>query len=541
MYQNIIKSLTSTINIHSNEFKENYKAMSKLVEELESNLNESLWQGKESHIKRHLDAGRVLARDRIELLLDEDSPFLELLPLAGFGQDTSTAGASLVAGIGLICGVECMITASVNTIKGGSVNEATLLKSNRLAEITMENRLPTISLVQSAGADLSQQEKVFHRGGAQFRDLARRSKRAIPTITVVFGSSTAGGAYLPGMSDYTIMVKNQAKVFLGGPPLVQMATGEIVDDETLGGADMHSKVSGVSDFLAKSEYDALRQARELIANLNYKKFTPLPQETLNGTIEEPLYDPDEILGIVSADVRFPFDIKEIIARIVDGSKFSEFKPLYGSTLVTGWAKIHGVPVGILANNGVLFSEAAQKGTQFIQLCNQKNICLLFLQNITGFMVGKKYEQEGIIKYGSQLINAVSNSVVPAITIVIGSSYGAGNYGMCGRAYEPRFLFSWPNSKCSVMGPDQLSGVLDIVLREAAQRAGRKVNEERAEAQKAMLRQMVEDTSSVYYTSSRCIDDGVIDPRDTRSIIGICLSVIYSQKVEGGNLYGISRM
>jgi len=450
-------------------------------------------------------------------------------------------GASLVGGIGLVCGVECMIIANVYTIKGGSMNEATVLKSARLAEIAAENRLPTISLIQSAGADLSQQEKVFHRGGAAFRELARRSKKGIPTIAVVFGSSTAGGAYMPGMSDYSIMVKGEAKVFLGGPPLVKMATGEIVDDETLGGAEMHAKVSGVADFLAKSEYDALRKAREIVSTLNYQKHMPLPVANISGEGRPPKLDPEQLLGIVSPDLRVPYDSREIIARMVDDSHFVEFKPLYGTTLVTCWAEIMGVPVGIIANNGVLFSEAAQKGTQFIQLCNQRNVAIIFLQNITGFMVGSQYEQEGIIKYGSQLINAVSNSEVPAITILVGASYGAGNYGMCGRAYEPRFLFSWPNSRCSVMGGDQLAGVLDIVLRASARKSGRQVNEEQAEGQKAMLKQMVDRTSDVYYTSSHCLDDGVIDPRDTRNVLGLCLSLIYSQPLKGGNLFGISRM
>ena len=331
----------------------------------------------------------------MELLLDEDSPFLELLPLAGLNQPGTAAGASLVAGIGLVCGVECIVSANVPTIKGGSINEATALKSARIAEIARENRLPSVSLIQSAGADLSQQEKVFHQGGAGFRELARRSKLGIPSVAVVFGSSTAGGAYMPGMSDYSILVRGQAKVFLGGPPLVQMATGEIVDDETLGGAEMHAKVSGVADYLAANEYDALQQAREVIAGFSGMKKTPLPHRNLRGPIEEPFYPAEELLGVVSADVRVPYDCREIITRLVDGSRFSEFKPLYGNTLVTGWAEILGIPVGILANNGVLFKEAAQKGTQFIQLCNQRNVCLVFLQNITGFMVGTKYEQEGI--------------------------------------------------------------------------------------------------------------------------------------------------
>lgn len=498
------------------------------------------------------------ARERIELLLDEDSPFLELMPLAGLGQDETAVGASLVAGIGLVNGVECMVSASVATIKGGSLNEVTLLKSARLAEIAEENGLPAIGLVQSAGADLRHQAKVFHKGGQSFRDLARRSKKGYCTITVVFGNATAGGAYQPGMSDYTIMVEKMAKVFLAGPPLVKMATGEVVDDETLGGARMHSTISGVSDFLAPNEHEAIMKAREIVSQLHYNDGKSARMPTMHRLakhhdflvhpissspllVEEPVYNADELLGIVPSDIRRPYDVREVIARIVDGSRFTDFKPLYGSTMVCCFATIHGIPVGILGNNGVIFSDSAQKGTQFIQLCNQRNTPLLFLQNITGFMVGSKYEQSGIIKYGSLLINAVSNSGVPAITIVIGASYGAGNYAMCGRAYSPRFLFSWPISKCSVMGPDQLAGVMEIILRQAAARSGKKINEEVAQAQLQMLRNTVEEEGSVFYTSSRCIDDGVIDPRDTRTVVGFCLSIIYSTPFSGSNTQGVSRL
>eukprot|EP00027_Filamoeba_sp_ATCC50430_P012275 CAMPEP_0168578114 /NCGR_PEP_ID=MMETSP0413-20121227/21157_1 /TAXON_ID=136452 /ORGANISM="Filamoeba nolandi, Strain NC-AS-23-1" /LENGTH=484 /DNA_ID=CAMNT_0008611933 /DNA_START=15 /DNA_END=1466 /DNA_ORIENTATION=- len=484
--------------------------MTALVEDLQQKLKESLGQGSKSSIEKHIKSGKLLARDRVEMVLDEDSPFLEVCPLAGWNQKNGSLGGSIVAGIGLVCGVECMITSSVPTIKGGSVNPVTSAKSKRIGEIVMENRLPVISMVQSGGADLTQQSEVFHSGGGFFRDLA------------VFGSSTAGGAYHPGMSDYVIMVKEQAQVFLGGPPLVKMATGEIVDAESLGGAEMHSKVSGVSDFLAENELHALHIAREIIYSLNYQKNTPLPFDHFQN-VEEPYYPAEELLGIVPANIRYPFDVREVIARIVDGSKFTDFKPLYGQTLVTCFARIHGIPIGILANNGVLFSESAVKGAQFIHLCNQVNLPLLFLQNITGFMVGKKYEQGGIIKHGAQLINAVSNSGVPSITINIGASYGAGNYGMNGRAYHPRFLFSWPNSKCSVMGPDQLSGVLDIVMREQLGNNMTPEIEKMAEQRKAKLRKQIEIESDVYYTSSRMIDDAVIDPRDTRTVIGFCLS------------------
>eukprot|EP00007_Cunea_sp_BSH-02190019_P007154 CAMPEP_0174240394 /NCGR_PEP_ID=MMETSP0417-20130205/18587_1 /TAXON_ID=242541 /ORGANISM="Mayorella sp, Strain BSH-02190019" /LENGTH=577 /DNA_ID=CAMNT_0015319479 /DNA_START=28 /DNA_END=1761 /DNA_ORIENTATION=- len=535
------RRLRSRVNRASEDYRRNRTEWLDCVATLHERLEECLYQGPDHHIKRHHERGQLLARERIELVLDQDSPFLEICPLVGFEQDENTIGGSMVAGIGLVSGVECMITANVSTNKGGAVNAATILKGARVAEITAENHLPTVQLIQTAGANLTQQFNIFHPGGRTFRELARRSKARLPTLTVVFGSSTAGGAYSPGLSDYTIMVKEQAKVFLGGPPLVKMATGEETDDETLGGAEMHSKVSGVSDYLAVDEYTAIQKARELVANLNWQKKTPLPISHTFAHVEEPFYDPDELLGIVPVNIRLPFDVREVIARIVDGSRFSEFKPLYGSTLVTGFAHVHGIPVGIVGNNGVLFSDSANKGTQFIHLCNQKNVPLLYLQNITGFMVGSKYEQEGIIKYGAQMINAVSNSGVPAITVVVGASYGAGNYAMCGRAYEPRFLFSWPNSRCSVMGPEQLTGVMDIVMRRDAARRGIEIDEEVAAQRKAMMAGMIERDSDVYYTSSRAIDDGIIDPRDTRTVVGFCLSVIYSAPVKGDNVFGIARM
>jgi len=336
------------------------------------------------------------------------------------------------------------------------------------------------------------------------------------------------------------MVKNQSKIFLAGPPLVKMATGEIVDDESLGGADMHSKVSGVTDYLAQDERHAVQLAREIVSSLNYHKKTELPARYLQGPVEEPLYSPDEILGIVS-DVKVPFDVREVIARIADGSRFSEFKQNYGPTLVTGWAYVYGVPVGFVANNGVLFGDSSNKGAHFIQICNKRNIPIIFLHNITGFMVGKHYEQDGIVKHGSKLINAVSNSGVPHISIIMSASYGAGNYGMCGRAYKPRFLYSWPNAKVAVMGPQQLAGVMDIVQRQSAQRAGRKINEQQAEMMKAAIIQQLENESNAYYCSSRCLDDGIIDPRDTRTVIGLSLSAIYSSEVRGTESYGICRM
>jgi acetyl-CoA carboxylase carboxyltransferase component len=390
-------------------------------------------------------------------------------------------------------------------------------------------------MVESAGANLPDQAKIFNYGGASFRGITRRSKEGLPTISIVFGSSTAGGAYIPGMSDYTIMVKNEAKVFLAGPPLVRMATNEIVDEESLGGAKMHSTISGVSDYLAEDEMDGIRLAREIMANIKSLKQKPLTE------IKEPVYDKEEILGVVSADVRIPFDQRELIGRIVDGSEFAEFKPLYGNTLITGFASINGYRIGILANNGVLFSEAANKGAQFIQLCNQNNTPLLFLQNITGFMVGRKYEEEGIIKHGAKLINAVSNSTVPAITIITGASYGAGNYAMCGRAYNPRFLFTYPNSRIAVMGPDQLAGVMQTIGRAAAEKSGITYDEEQGKAMASYMVKEAEKQSNAWYASGQLWDDGVIDPRETRNYLKVCLDVIHNVPFEGAKGFGVFRM
>ncbi|KAG0335211.1 hypothetical protein BG000_007694 [Podila horticola] len=535
------KPLKSKVNTKSPEYQANYKEMLGLVDQLNERLQEATFQGEQRLLDLHHKRGGLLARDRIELLLDDDSPFMELCPLAGYGQDEMTVGGSQVAGIGLVCGVECMVTANIPTLAGGAWNASTMARGSRIGEIAWQNRLPHIQLVQSAGANLAQQSRVFHPGGAGFRHLAERSKAGLPSVAVVFGNSTAGGAYIPGMSDYVVMVKEKALMFLGGPPLVKMATGEITDAESLGGADMHSRKSGVSDQLAMDEYHAISMAREFVSGLNWTKQGTLPMRHLQGLFDQPLYDPEEILGIISANIRIPFDAVEVIIRLVDGSRFTQFKPLYGPNLICGWATIHGIPVGILANNNVIFPPEANKATQFIQLCNMRSTPIVYLHNITGFMVGKKYEEEGIIKAGSRFINAVSNSEVPCITIVMGASYGAGNYAMAGRAYNPRFLFSFPNSRCSVMGAEQLTGVLDIVMRDSAAKKGKVVDEEMAKASMAMFQDLVESESDVYWTSSRCIDDGVTDPRESRTILGFCLSVCYNTEVKGGNLYGVSRM
>jgi len=528
--------LRSHLDPRSDGAKKNRDENLKLMEPVSAALAKSLEGGGAKYNERHLSRGKLLPRERVELLLDRDSHFLELCPLAGHGVENHTTGASVIGGVGRVSGVECLVIANDSTIKGGAMSELSVVKSRRLAEVAQSNRLPSINLTESAGADLPNQDKILVPGGAGFRDLTRSSAAKRPSITVVFGSSTAGGAYVPGLSDYAIFVKNQAQVYLGGPPLVKMATGEVVDDETLGGALMHSQTSGVSDFLAENERDALRLAREIVAHLDWKKdASPTPRN-----IEAPRFDADELLSIISPDPRVPFDPREVIARIADGSRFSEFKPRYGNTLVCGWAHLHGFPIGILANHGILFSESANKGAQFIQLCNQANVPLLFLQNITGFMVGSSYEQGGIIKNGAKLINAVSNSTVPAITVMMGASYGAGNYAMAGRAYEPRFLYTYPNHKIAVMGGKQMAGVLDIIQRNAAAKRGDTVDEETLTGMKQLIEYQIDQQSSALYATARLWDDGVIDMRDTRATLALSFSAAYSRRVEGTTSFGVFR-
>ncbi len=528
--------IKSTVDTRDEQYATNVDANRAALAQIDEALAQARDGGGEKYNTRHTAAGKLLPRERIELLLDRDSHFLELCPLAGYQVSGHKPGASLVGGIGVVSGVECLVSASEATVKGGAINELGVRKSARFADIAEQNRLPSISMIESAGADLPNQSKIFVPGGRGFRDLTRRSKQRAPTICLVFGSSTAGGAYIPGMSDYVVMVKEQAQVYLAGPPLVKMATGEDTNHEDLGGADMHSRVSGVSDYLATDERDAIRLGREIVSHLDWKKrAAPTPRP-----VEPPAYDPEELLGIASADLKVPFDSREVIARIADGSRFSEFKPLYGNTLVCGWAHIHGFPVGILANNGILFSESANKGAQFIQLCNQSDIPLLFLQNITGFMVGQKYEQEGIIKNGAKLINAVSNSTVPAITIMTGASFGAGNYGMSGRAYAPRFLYTWPNHRIAVMGAKQLGGVLEIIQRQSAAKKGIEVDEQRIAVGKAMIEAQIDKESSPLFATARLWDDGIIDPRQTRDVVGISLSAAYTEAVEGTTSWGVFR-
>jgi len=498
--------------------------------------------GGEKYVDRHHARGKLLPRERIELLVDPGSAFLELSPLAGWGSDF-TVGASVVTGIGVVEGVECLITANDPSVKGGASNPWTVKKIFRASQIAEENHLPTISLVESGGADLPTQKEIFIPGGKLFRDLTRASARKQPTVALVFGNSTAGGAYVPGMSDYTVMVKGQAKVFLGGPPLVKMATGEEADDESLGGASMHARISGLADYLAEDELDAIRIGRRIVARLNRRKARTEPVPPF----VEPDHDADGLLDLIPSDLREPFDPREVIVRLVDGTDpvntraFDEFKPLYGASLVTGWARIHGRPIGILANaRGVLFSEEAQKATQFIQLANQADTPLLFLHNTTGYMVGAEYEQGGIIKHGAQMINAVSNSTVPHLSVIMGASYGAGNYGMNGRAYDPRFLFTWPSAKAAVMGPAQLAGVLSIVARAAAESRGQEYDEVGDAQMRELVEASVEEQSLPFFLSGMLYDDGVIDPRDTRTALAICLSVIENAPFTGAGGYGVFR-
>ncbi len=535
----LVSILASALDTRSDQYAARRDAMLGRLAELDAEHAKALAGGGPRYVQRHRDRGKLLARERIELLIDPDSPFLELSPLAGYGTGFPVGG-SVVTGIGVVSGTECVLIASDPTVRGGSTNPWTLRKTLRASDIALRGRLPLINLVESGGADLPTQKEIFIPGGQIFRDLTRMSAAGIPTIALVFGSSTAGGAYLPGMSDYVVMVQDRAKVFLGGPPLVKMATGEESDDESLGGAAMHARQSGLADFLAADERDALRIGRSIVSRLG-RNSGPAGAGDARAA-PAPLHSEEELLGIVPEDLKVPFDPREVIARIVDGSGFDEFKPLYGSSLVTGWARVHGHQAGILANaHGVLFSEESQKAAQFLQLANQISVPLLFLQNTTGYMVGSRYEQAGIIKHGAMMINAVSNSRVPHLTVVMGASYGAGNYGMCGRAYDPRFLFSWPSAKSAVMGPAQLAGVLSIVGRQAAAARGEAYDEAADAAMRAAVEEQIEAESQPFFLSGRLYDDGVIDPRDTRTVLGMCLSVIEaSRPVAAPAAYGVFR-
>jgi acetyl-CoA carboxylase carboxyltransferase component len=530
-------TLTSRIDLLSPAAATNADAFGELLEALAEQQAVARAGGGPKAVERHHARGRLVAHERIDLLLDEDSPFLELSTVAAYGTPFHV-GASLVTGIGVVSGTECVIIAHDPTVRAGASNPYTWKKVLRAMQIARENRLPVINLVESAGGDLPSQAELFLPAGRLFHDLTQLSAAGIPTIALVFGNSTAGGAYVPGMCDYAVLVKQQAKVFLGGPPLVKMATGEDADDESLGGAEMHARVSGLADYMADDEVECIRIGRQIVADLGFRKLGRGPDRP----VEEPVHDPEELLAIVSVNLKQPFDPREVLARIVDGSEFSDYKPLYGPALVTGWCHIHGYRVGVLANaHGVLQNEESQKATEFILLANQNDTPLIFLQNTTGYIVGTAYEQRGIIKDGAKMINAVANSAVPHITILMGASYGAGNYGMSGRAYDPRFLFSWPNAKTAVMGPEQLAGVMSIVARQSATAAGRPFDEEEDAKRRKATEEQVEAESLALYLSARLHDDGIIDPRDTRDVLAMCLSAIHSNQVEGRRGFGVFRM
>ncbi|HEX7973834.1 MAG TPA: carboxyl transferase domain-containing protein [Anaerolineales bacterium] len=533
--------IETAIDPRSEEFARNRLWMLGLVSELEERQAQARLGGGERSIARFRQRGKLLPRERVELLLDPGTPFLELSPLAAYGMYNGEApGASQITGIGVVSGVECMVLANDATIKGGAIYPLSLQKMLRAQRIAEENHLPCIYLVESAGANLLYQAEIFaDAGGRGFANQARMSAKGIPQVALVFGSSTAGGAYLPGMSDYVVMVRGQAKVFLGGPPLVKMATGEDTDDESLGGAEMHAQVSGVSDYTAEDDHDAIRIGRLIVARF----YQDRPLAGRRRSSAEPRYPEEELLGVIPADPRLPFDMREVIARVVDGSEFLEFKRDYGPTLVAGHAWIYGFPVGLLGNNGVLFSECANKAAQFIQLCNQSRTPLIYLQNITGFMVGTRYEREGIIKHGAKMVNAVATSSVPQFTVIVGGSYGAGNYGMCGRAYDPRFLWTWPNSRIAVMGGEQAAGVLAIVQEEQARSRGVEPDRERISALQEATRQKFEEESSPYFATARLWDDGILDPRHTRRALAVGLSAAHNVDFAspGAPHYGVFRM
>ncbi|MGD9800128.1 MAG: carboxyl transferase domain-containing protein [Parvularculaceae bacterium] len=527
------------MDVQSENFAANAQAMAKLVEDLKANTAKVAEGGGARYADRHKARGKLLARERIERLVDPGAPFLELGAFAAwdmYSGDVNAAG--VITGIARVAGVECMIVANDPTVKGGAYHPMTVKKHLRAQEVAAENRLPCIYLVESGGAFLPMQDEVFPDKddfGRIFFNQANMSAAGIPQIAVVHGSCTAGGAYVPAMSDEAIIVRRQGTIFLGGPPLVKAATGEIVSAEDLGGGDVHTRESGVADHLAEDDDHALGLARQIVSRLNWVKQGSL----VVADPAPPAYDPKEIYGIVERDIRKPYDAREIIARVVDGSVFDEFKPLYGSTLVTGFAHIHGFPVGILANNGILFSPSAQKGAHFIELCAQRKIPLVFLQNITGFMVGRSAEAGGIAKDGAKLVTAVATARVPKFTIVVGGSYGAGNYGMCGRAYGPRFLFMWPNARISVMGGEQAASVLATVRREGL-RKGEEWSAADEEAFKSKIRADYDAQGSPYYSSARGWDDGVIDPAQTRDVLGLCISASLNAPVETTK-FGVFRM
>ena len=557
--------IQSRLDTRAEQFRINRREMLAKLAFLDELYAEAAKGGGEEAMARLRSRNKMAVRERVAHVLDPDSPFLEISPLAAWNSHFNL-GSGFIVGIGVISGVECVILGHDPSVQAGAMNHFNSKKLMRGLEIARENRMPYVQFVESAGADLrggggrggpSQAPSIddreaytkyllegmrgatghFAESGRLFYEITELSKMRIPTISVVFGVSTAGGAYQPGMSDYNIFVRNQARVSLGGPPLVKMATGEDADGETLSGALMHTTKSGLGDYLAEDELDGIRLCREVVAHLNWRKQGPGP--TLPA--DPPVYDGEELLGVLGEDLTIPFDMREVIARTVDGSRFEEFKPLYGPTLVCGWTSIHGYPIGILGNNGVLMSESSEKASQFIQLCNQIDVPLLFLHNITGYIVGTDFEQRGITKNGSKMINAVSNSTVPHITVIVGASYGAGNYGMSGRAYGTRFAYTWPTAKIAVMGPKQQAGVMTIVQRAAAKRRGLEFDEEANGARVARMELQLEEQSKGLFATSRVADDAMIDPRDTRDFIGISLSACHNNVVQGTKEFGTWRM
>ncbi|WP_313605581.1 carboxyl transferase domain-containing protein [Comamonas jiangduensis] len=535
-----MSTLSSQLNPRSADFQANAAAMQTLVDDLRARCAQIAQGGGEAARAKHVARGKLLPRERVQLLLDPGTPFLELAPLAALHMYNNDApGAGLIAGIGRVSGVDCMVVCNDATVKGGTYYPITVKKHLRAQEIAQQNRLPCIYLVDSGGANLPNQDDVFpdrDHFGRIFFNQANMSAQGIAQIAVVMGSCTAGGAYVPAMSDESIIVKNQGTIFLGGPPLVKAATGEVVSAEDLGGGDVHTRLSGVADHLAENDTHALALARTAVCNLNKNK-AAAPADAVPVA---PLFDAQELYGVIPTDTRKPFDVREIIARIVDGSVFDEFKARFGSTLVCGFARIEGMQVGIIANNGILFSESALKGAHFIELCCQRKIPLVFLQNITGFMVGRKYENEGIARHGAKLVTAVATAAVPKFTIIIGGSFGAGNYGMCGRAFSPRFLWMWPNARISVMGGEQAASVLATVKRDGIEAKGGSWSATEEEAFKAPIRQQYEDQGHPYYASARLWDDGVIDPADTRRVLALGLSASRNAPIEDTQ-FGIFRM
>ena len=533
-------ALPSLVDVRAADFRDNQAAMAALVADLREKLETVALGGSEDSRARHRARGKLLARERIDLILDPGTPFLEIAPLAAYelyGGDVPSA--SIVAGIGRVAGRDCVVVANDATIKGGTYYPLTVKKHLRAQDVARENNLPCIYMVDSGGAFLPQQDEIFpdeRHFGRIFYNQAQMSAAGIPQIAIVMGSCTAGGAYVPAMCDESIIVKDQGTIFLGGPPLVKAATGEIVSAEDLGGADVHSRQSGVTDHLAADDAEAIGIARRIVSHLNRQRATSLDLKPP----AEPLYPAEDLYGIIPADPRIPYDVRAVIGRIVDGSEFDEFKQYYGTTLVCGFAHIWGHPVGIIANNGILFSESALKGAHFVELCSQRNIPLVFLQNITGFMVGRKYEAGGIAKDGAKLVTAVATTNVPKYTVVIGGSYGAGNYGMCGRAYGPRFLWMWPNARISVMGGEQAASVLGLLRRDGIEQKGGTWTAEEEEAFKAPIRASFERQGNPYYATARLWDDGIIDPADTRQVLGMALSAGTNAPIEPTR-FGLFRM